>query len=92
MSIAGGFGAGVTLLHVLADDTAEEEIFREEVSAARMMRKLVPADSERADHAPWATLPRVIRNVRCPVFALRVKLARDQRKRIPGISHRMHVR
>ena len=46
MSIAQGFGASLTLLHVLAKDMAEPEIASEKQSASRILRELVPADVE----------------------------------------------
>ena len=52
MSIAQGFGASLTLLHVLPKDIAEQEIANEKRSASRILRGLVPADIE---------LPRPIR-------------------------------
>ena len=48
MSIAQAFGATLTLLHVLAKDTAKQEIAREKLSATSSMRELVPADIELA--------------------------------------------
>jgi nucleotide-binding universal stress UspA family protein len=48
MSIAQGFGASFTLLHVLPKDIAEQEIANEKLSATRMLRELVPADIEPA--------------------------------------------
>ena len=52
MSIAQGFGASLTLLHVLAKDMAEQKIASEKQSASRILRELVPADVD---------LPRPIR-------------------------------
>jgi nucleotide-binding universal stress UspA family protein len=50
MSIAQGFRASLTLVHVLAKDRAQQEIANEKLSAARMLRELVPADIELGEH------------------------------------------